>query len=103
MGGYSGGQTMRLSDRVIVLPLMPGPPRTSLGPFPVTAPQRLGSHHHVAQGLHCPSHGIPGLLSHSWSGSFRGRALSLSLSVLGMQPVPLGLPETGVPGLWPAL
>lgn len=95
--GYAGWQTMHLSDRVIILPFVPGPPRTSLGPFPMTALQSLGTHCHIAQSLLCPIHGIAGLLSHSWSAQFRVRALPLSVSVLAVQPVHLGLPETGTP------
>lgn len=70
VSGYAGWQTMHFSDHVTIPPFMPGPPRTSLGPFPMTALQRLGTHRHIAQSLLCPIHGIPGLLSHSWSAQF---------------------------------
>lgn len=67
MSGYSGWQTVHLSDRVIILPFVPEPPRRSLSPLSVTVLKKRGTHHHIAQSLLCPSHGIPGSLSHSLS------------------------------------
>lgn len=64
---YSGCQTVHPSDHVIILLFMPGPPRIILSPFPMTTQQKLGTHYHIAQSLLCPSLGIPGLLSHSFS------------------------------------
>lgn len=47
MSGYSGWQTMHLSDHVIILRFVPGPPRRSLSPFSATALQKWGTHHHI--------------------------------------------------------
>lgn len=61
---------------------MTGPPRTSLGPFPHDT---LGTHHHIAQRLLCPTPDIPSWFSHSLPTCLGAQAPLLS--VLWVQPV----------------
>lgn len=101
LSGYSGCRPVRPSDRVIIAPFVPGPPGTSLGPFPMTAPTSL-----VRSAILCPRGWEPKPYLHHLASSACGQFVWVSLRLAYAQTlvstVDVVWPKQSSVGLSPA-